>query len=129
MAARPKTLCRKVACGALIDAPGYCARHATQATGWNRSNDGKTSTERGYDYAWQQRRKRILSRDGGLCQIKGPGCTYVAREVDHVINKAAARTRGWTDEQIEADTNLQSVCPCCHKAKTNAEGGTPPSKV
>jgi len=129
MAARPKTLCRKVACGALIDAPGYCARHATQATGWNRSNDGKTSTERGYDYAWQQRRKRILSRDGGLCQIKGPGCTYVAREVDHVINKAAARTRGWTDEQIEAETNLQSVCPGCHKTKTKAERGTPPSKV
>jgi 5-methylcytosine-specific restriction protein A len=128
MAARPKTLCRKVACGALINAPGYCTRHATQATGWNRSNDGKTSTERGYDYAWQQRRKRILSRDGGLCQIKGPGCTYVAREVDHVINKAAARARGWTDEQIEAETNLQSVCPGCHKAKTKAEGGTPHPK-
>ena len=129
MAARPKTLCRKVACGALIDAPGYCARHAAQATGWNRSNEGRTSTERGYDYAWQQRRKRILSRDGGLCQIKGPGCTYVAREVDHVINKAAARARGWADEQIEAETNLQSVCPGCHKAKTKAEGGSPPSKV
>ena len=44
MAARPKTLCRKVGCGRLVDAPGYCAQHAKQATGWNRSNQGKTST-------------------------------------------------------------------------------------
>lgn len=128
MAARPKTICRKVACGTLIDAPGYCARHARQATGWNRSNEGKTSSERGYDYAWQQRRKRILSRDGGLCQIKGPGCTYVAREVDHIVNKAAARARGWADERIEADANLQSACSCCHAAKTKAEGATPTPK-
>ena len=128
MPPRPKTLCRKVGCGALIDAPGYCARHAKQAIGWNRSNEGKTSTERGYDYAWQQRRKRILSRDGGLCQIKGQGCTYVAREVDHIVNKAAARARGWPDERIEADENLQSVCPGCHAAKTKAEGATPTLK-
>jgi 5-methylcytosine-specific restriction protein A len=128
MPPRPKTICRKVGCGALIDAPGYCARHAKQATGWSRSNQGKTSAERGYDYAWQQRRKRILSRDAGLCQIKGPKCTFVAREVDHIVNKAAARARGWSDEQIEADENLQAVCPCCHAAKTRAEGGTPTLK-
>lgn len=128
MPPRPKTLCRKVGCGALIDAPGYCARHAKQATGWNRSNQGKTSTERGYDYAWQQRRKRILSRDGGLCQIKGPGCTYVAREVDHIVSKATARARGWGDDRTEADANLQSVCPGCHAAKTRAEGAPPTLK-
>jgi len=121
MPARPKTICRKVACGALIDAPGYCAKHAKQDCGWERSNGGKTSAERGYDYAWQQRRKRILSRACGLCEIKSKGCRYIATEVDHKVSKAAARAQGWTNEQVEDDSNLQAACGTCHKAKTAAE--------
>lgn len=123
MAGRPKTICRKAGCGRLIDAPGYCDRHAQLAVGWNRSHADKSSTERGYGYAWQQLRKRVLSRDKGLCQIKGVGCRYVAREVDHIVNKATARAQGWTDDQIDAETNLQSACAACHRAKTEAEGG------
>ena len=123
MAARPKTICRKVGCGRLIDAPGYCDKHAKLSTGWNRSHGEKSSAERGYGYAWQQLRKRILTRDAGLCQIKGPTCTFVAREVDHKVNKAAARAQGWTEAQIDAASNLQSCCQACHRAKTEAERG------
>lgn len=121
MPARPKSICRKVACGTLIDAPGYCEKHTKQTSGWERSNAGKTSGERGYDYAWQQRRKRVLSRDCGLCQIKGPGCRFIASEVDHKMSKAAARAVGWTEERIEDDSNLQAACGPCHKAKTATE--------
>lgn len=121
MPARPKSICRKAACAALVDAPGYCERHAKQSSGWERSNGGKSSSERGYDYAWQKRRERILSRDAGLCQIKGPACRFIAGEVDHKVSKAAARALGWTDEQIETDSNLQAVCSTCHKAKTRTE--------
>lgn len=123
MAPRPKSICRKVACGALIDAPGYCAKHAQQSSGWARSNDGRSSTERGYDYAWQKRRERVMARDSGLCQIKGATCTFVAAEVDHKVNKAAARAAGWIDAQIEDESNLQAACGTCHKAKTTAERG------
>jgi 5-methylcytosine-specific restriction protein A len=123
MPPRPKTICRKVACGALIDAPGYCAKHTQQSSGWARSNGGKTSTERGYDYAWQKTRERILSRDSGLCQIKSQGCTFVAKEVDHKVSKAAARAAGWTEAEMEAESNLQAACPTCHKSKTAAERG------
>jgi 5-methylcytosine-specific restriction protein A len=105
----------------LIDAPGYCERHAKQKSGWERSNGGQTSSQRGYDYAWQQRRKRILSRDCGLCQIREPGCGFIASEVDHKLSKAAARAMGWTEDQIEADSNLQAACGACHRAKTAAE--------
>ena len=122
MAARPKTICRKVACGALLDTPGYCARHAKLQVGWNRSHGDKSSAERGYGWEWQQLRSRILSRDMGLCKIKRPGCTFVAREVDHIIGKEQARSRGWTDEQIDAESNLQSACTRCHTAKTQEEG-------
>jgi len=123
MAARPKTICRKVGCGALIDAPGYCAKHAQLKTGWNRSHGELTSAQRGYGYQWQKLRERVLQRDAGLCRIKAKGCTYVAREVDHIVNKATARERGWTDAQMDDELNLQSCCPTCHKAKSQAERG------
>jgi len=122
MAPRPKTVCRKAGCGKLIDAPGYCERHGKLASGWNRSHSDKSSTERGYGYAWQQLRKRILNRDAGLCQIKGPACRFVAREVDHKVNKAKAREMGWTEAQIDDETNLQSCCEPCHREKTRVEG-------
>lgn len=121
MAARPKTICRKVGCGRLIDAPGYCERHVKQASGWVRSNGNQSSAQRGYGYDWQQRRERILQRDCGLCQIRGPACRVIANEVDHKVNKAAARARRWTNDQIEADSNLQAACSNCHRAKTQAE--------
>jgi 5-methylcytosine-specific restriction protein A len=121
MPPRPKSICRKVACGALIDAPGYCEKHKQQASGWVRSHGDRTSAQRGYGYAWQQTRERILSRDCGLCQIKGPSCRFIAGEVDHKVSKAEARAKGWTAEQIEADSNLQAACQTCHKEKTAAE--------
>jgi len=123
MVARPKTICRKAGCGALIDAPGYCTKHAQLKTGWNRSHGEKTSTQRGYGYAWQQLRSRVLSRDKGLCQIRGRECRYVAREVDHKVNKAKARELGWSDAQIDDESNLQSCCVTCHREKTREEGG------
>lgn len=123
MVARAKTICRKVGCGKLVDAPGYCEKHIKQSSGWERSNGGQTSAQRGYGYDWQQRRARILQRDFGLCQIKGPACRFVATEVDHKVSKAAARAAGWTSDQIEADDQLQAVCSPCHKAKTQAERG------
>lgn len=121
MAARPKSICRKVGCGKLVDAPGYCEKHAKQSSGWVRSNGDKTSAQRGYGYEWQQRRERILQRDCGLCQIKGRTCRVIATEVDHKISKAAAREARWTSDEIEAESNLQAACSPCHKAKTQAE--------
>lgn len=124
MVNRPKTICRKAGCGKLIDAPGYCDKHGQLAIGWVRSHSDKTSTERGYGYAWQQLRKRVLSAAAGLCQIKGPGCRYVARDVDHKVNKAKARAQGWTDAQIDAESNLQAACTACHKEKTRLESAS-----
>jgi len=89
---------------------------------------------RGYDAAWERRRERVLYRDHGLCQccLKRDQVT-IATEVDHIVNKAEARRLGWTNEQIEADENLQAICNPCHVAKTAREAriardGTPPSR-
>lgn len=69
---------------------------------------------RGYGAAWEALRKRILSRDKGLCQVcQASGRISIAREVDHKVPKA----QGGTDD----DSNLQAICTPCHKAKTARE--------
>lgn len=95
MALRPKTICRKGGCGRLIDAPGYCDRHTQLAVGWNRSHADKSSAERGYGYAWQQVRKRILSRDKGLPEI-----SFIAiPDVRNVLENKNVIWLSQTDEQ------------------------------
>lgn len=122
MPARPKSICRRVGCGATIALPGFCERHKTESVGWNRTHQGKTSTERGYGSKWRKVRERVMLRDCGLCQICiRAGVIRSASEVDHITNKATARAAGWTEEQIDDETNLQAVCSPCHKTKTLTE--------
>jgi 5-methylcytosine-specific restriction protein A len=83
------------------------------ARGWAETST-KSTTERGYGWAWQRLRERILERDCGLCQpCKAHGRLTVAHAVDHIVSKA----NGGTD----AERNLQAICETCHKAKTAAE--------
>lgn len=60
---------------------------------------------------WRRIRDRILLRDRYACQH----CGRVGEdnEVDHIVNVA----QGGTDD----DSNLQTLCPDCHKVKTAAE--------
>lgn len=84
-----------------------------QARGWAATSTEGT-TARGYGWAWQQIRERILDRDCGLCQpCKAAGRITMARAVDHKVSKA----NGGSDD----DSNLQAICDPCHKAKTAAE--------
>lgn len=75
---------------------------------------GKTTTARGYGWAWQKQRLRILARDRHLCQTcKTKGRITPATQVDHVKPKAS----GGTDD----DANLSSICDDCHDAKSAQE--------
>jgi 5-methylcytosine-specific restriction protein A len=82
--------------------------------------------KRGYGSAWDKTRKRILARDCSLCQCphcKASGAIRIATEVDHIISKAKAKEMKWTDERIDADSNLQAINSDCHKRKTQEEQG------
>ena len=61
---------------------------------------------------WAAIRKRVLDRDGHRCQLRLPGCTVVATEVDH-------RVAGIDDHR---ESSLQSACNHCHKIKSASEG-------
>jgi hypothetical protein len=37
---------------------------------------------------------------------------------DHIVRRADAKAMGWTDEQIDHESNLQSLCLDCNSDKT-----------
>lgn len=74
-------------------------------TGW--ANSRSYRSPRG----WTATRKRILSRDQGVCYICG---LDGANEVDHILNVAAGGTHD--------DTNLAAIhSHPCHALKTKQE--------
>ena len=88
-------------------------RLAPKAEGWSHT---LSTTERGYGGKWPRIRQRVLERDKHLCiPCQDQGILTIARQVDHIVNKAS----GGTDDL----SNLQSICIDCHKAKTAKEGG------
>lgn len=114
MPLRVPKVCRERTCHQLTtERHGYCQAHIHLLDGW-KTVAKVSADERGYDWAWRKRRKRILERDKYLCQVcLALGIVTPATQVDHIVNKAA----GGTDD----DDNLQSICDPCHATKTRAE--------
>lgn len=113
----PKTPCRAIGCAAIVGRAdkGFCDAHAHQRYGWNKSQKGRTASQRGYGSAWRRLRTQILQRDSYLCQsCKAQGRYVTATDVDHILAKA----HGGTDDP----SNLQSLCRSCHQTKTATEG-------
>jgi 5-methylcytosine-specific restriction protein A len=80
--------------------------------------------ERGYGAAWDRIRKVIMQRDCGLCQVcKSEGRVTIAYAVDHIISKANAAAKRWTQERIDDPSNLRAICKLCHEVKTEQEQG------
>jgi HNH endonuclease len=113
MPARIPKACRKQGCKhTTINSNGYCDEH--QGCGWQRHQNGKTSSQRGYGAQWRKIRAVVLVRDNYLCQeCLKQGLFVTATTVDHITPKA----HGGSDDL----TNLQSLCDSCHKFKTARE--------
>lgn len=117
MPARAKRPCRHKGGAAITnDVSGYCDQHRQQhaGDGWRNYQVGKSRQERGYGRSWEIIRERILQRDQFLCQNhRRQKIAKKATSVDHIIPKA----HGGTDD----DSNLESLCWECHRAKTARE--------
>jgi 5-methylcytosine-specific restriction protein A len=62
---------------------------------------------------WVKVRLPVLERDGWLCQIKGPGCTTIATQVDHIVPPRLDGTGGaWYDPR-----NLRAACQHCNGSR------------
>ena len=106
-----KKPCRALGCRALVNA-GFCDRHADQDRRKVIDRERGTAASRGYDYRWQQNRKRFLA-DHPLCVMCDVnGLVVVATVVDHIIpHKGNA-------ELFNDASNWQALCKCCHDRKT-----------
>lgn len=69
-----------------------------------------------YDYAWQQVRAEVLA-ERGICEIRGPSCTGIATEVDHIIPVDAGGAR--LDK-----ANLRPACKKCNSGRASSEKAT-----
>lgn len=96
-------------CTTIVPAGKRCDTHSS---GWKTSPRTASSGRTGTSH-WKQQRAKALQRDQHQCQIRGPHCTVVATQVDHVVPVS----RGGTDDL----TNLQSTCKPCHDHKTAHE--------
>jgi 5-methylcytosine-specific restriction protein A len=56
---------------------------------------------------WAALRLKILERDGWRCQVRGPGCTLVADQVDHITPLANGGAK-------YDPTNLRAACTHCN---------------
>lgn len=84
----------------------------------------KSRHERGYGKEWTKLRKLVMERDKGLCQPSlKKGLVVRATEVDHIVSKAEAKRRGWTNAQIDDLSNLQAISKQEHLIKTEREQG------
>jgi 5-methylcytosine-specific restriction protein A len=85
---------------------------------------------RGYGTRWDKLRLVILRRDKYLCQcpdcLGGAKRVRAASEVDHIVPKAEGKRLGWSEDQIDAETNLRAVNSDCHKRLTARQKGYKP---
>ena len=108
--------CTHPGCGVLVFDSGNRARCPKHPAATFSDQTRGSRQGRGYGALWEHLRKIVLRRDKGLCQVcKREGRVSVAKQVDHILNKA----RGGTDNF----DNLQAICVKCHGIKTAKEGG------
>ena len=63
---------------------------------------------------WRTLRRRVLVRDGQLCQLRLPGCTVTATEVHHLDPPSEGGA------QYPPADRLQASCKHCNVAEKNA---------
>jgi 5-methylcytosine-specific restriction endonuclease McrA len=57
--------------------------------------------------AYKALRRMVLERDRYVCQVRGPRCTKVATEADHVISRADGGA-------VFDPRNMRAACAACN---------------
>jgi len=65
------------------------------------------------DRRWPGVRRRVLARDMGVCQVRGPRCRGTATHCDHII--PWSQGGAWFDE-----ANLRAACVSCNCGRWRA---------
>lgn len=121
------SICRAAGCGRTVQEPRAkqglktcsprCeARYAANFKQTRKLYDQErgSSNARGYDYEWQQYRKRILNENPLCDRCMARGTPEIARHLDHVVPVRDGDSRQW----FMATENHQPLCTDCHTWKT-----------
>lgn len=106
-----KRPCCAGGCRALVD-KGYCAEHQHLAPKRQIDKYRGNSTARGYNYKWQQARRRFLSINPLCVECQSTGIVKAATVVDHIVAHKGDQRLFWDE------SNWQSLCTACHNHKT-----------
>jgi 5-methylcytosine-specific restriction endonuclease McrA len=71
-----------------------------------------------YEGPWKKIRLEVLERDSRRCQIRGPGCSGEASEVDHILPVSLGGA--WWDHE-----NLRASCSRCNQMRNIKRTVTP----
>lgn len=84
---------------------------------------GRAGIDMGNPYGrqWRRVRAEVLERDGHTCQIRFPGCTTRATQVDHIY---PISVHGPTYDP----SLLRASCQHCNNARNRTKPPTPPSR-
>lgn len=97
-----------LSCGEIIPAS------STRCTDCQRAQWRAQPSREARGYAW---RHRTLStryrRKHPTCELRLPGCQFVATDADHIVPIRAGGRSVWG--------NYQSTCRACHRVKTAAD--------
>lgn len=87
-----------------------------RAAGWKpheqqRKESGKSSTQRGYGYKWQQFRAGHLKQHPLCVHCEREGRLVLATDLDHVVPHRGDPDKFWSGP-------FQGLCASCHSKKT-----------
>lgn len=108
------TPCVEQGCFKLAVHKGRCAPCQIARRPGGHVQGRPSARERGYDKAWE-RRRRLHLEAGPFCRL----CGQLGNEVDHVIPHRGAE---WL---FKLEGNLQTLCKPCHTKKTVMERTIP----
>jgi len=94
-------------CGAVIPTGPRCAACESK-----RNIARGSSTKRGYSYRHRKLSEQYRRRNP-LCELRHPGCQFLAVDADHIVPIRAGGRNVWS--------NYQATCKPCHARKTRED--------
>ena len=59
-------------------------------------------------------RLSVFYRNGGRCELQGPGCTNHIQDFHHIVPKEKANQLKYGSDKIHSEENCIGVCRHCH---------------
>ena len=111
MPSRPKRPCLTPGCAALVDS-GHCVDHVKDSQTKLSDKWRGSSTQRGYDYVWQQTRRRYLQEHPLCHDCIARGEVKLAEHVHHV-----KKVKEFPELRLDP-SNFLGLCATDHNART-----------